>query len=147
MRRGAEDAARPNFGEGRSPKPPSVEIILPRGDDLGSCPPNAELVASGQPGSISRISLRALAPRPPLLSPLPFLPLLSCPPLPPALMPKACGRARTARVIGPEWYPQHPGLYSGSQHHIPVVSKEQPAFPAGHGAYEAPFLLRPFQSR
>uniref|UniRef100_A0A8C0Z9N5 Cytosolic 5'-nucleotidase 1B-like n=2 Tax=Cyanistes caeruleus TaxID=156563 RepID=A0A8C0Z9N5_CYACU len=43
--------------------------------------------------------------------------------------------------------PQHPGLYPGSQHHIPGVGKEQPAFPAGHGVYEEPSLLKPFKSK
>lgn len=38
VRRGAEDAARPDFGKRRSPKPPSPEIVLPRGDVFGSVP-------------------------------------------------------------------------------------------------------------
>lgn len=38
-RRGREDAARPNFGKRRSPKPPWAEIILPRGNVFGDLLP------------------------------------------------------------------------------------------------------------
>lgn len=48
-------------------------------------------------------------------------------------MPNACGTARTARVTGTGWYPQHPGLHPGSQHHIPGAGKERPAFSADMG--------------